>query len=95
MAACTRVLEDFARQARIEAEVCVVEGDGRPFAVRISELSAAADATCIGLRMPRTDETPDSYWDYFRTLRDATAPLPLVAFALASEQVNFKSIFRN
>ncbi len=95
VAACTRVLEDFARQARIEAEVCVVEGDGRPFAVRISELSAAADATCIGLRMPRADETPDSYWDYFRTLRDATAPLPLVAFALASEQVNFKSIFRN
>lgn len=95
VAACTRVLEDFARQARIEAEACVVEGDGRPFAVRISELSAAADATCIGLRMPRADETPDSYWDYFRTLRDATAPLSLVAFALASEQVNFKSIFRN
>ena len=41
------------------------------------------------------DEESKAYWDYFRTLRDATAPLPLVAFALASEQVNFKSIFRN
>ncbi len=95
VAACTRVLEDFVRQARIEAEVCVVEGDGRPFAVRISELSAEADATCIGLRMPRADETPESYWASFRALRDATASLPLVAFALASEQVDFKSIFRN
>ncbi len=95
VAACARVLEDFARQARIEAEVRVVEGDGRPFAARISELSAEADATCIGLRMPCADETPESYWAYFRALRDATAALPLVAFALASEQVNFKGIFRN
>ena len=95
MAACARVLEDFVRQARIEAEVRVVEGDGRPFAARISELSADADATCIGLRMPCADETPESYWAYFRALRDATAALPLVAFALASEQVNFKGIFRN
>lgn len=92
-AACTRVLETFAREARIEAEVCVVEGDGRAFAARISELSADADATCIGLRMPRADETPESYWRYFQALRDATDALPLVAFALASEEVEFRRIF--
>lgn len=92
-AACARALDAFVREARIEAEVVVVAGDGRPFAARICEVSAEADAACVGLRMPRADETPEDWWRTFAALRDATAPLPLVAFALASEQVDFRRIF--
>lgn len=95
VSASTRVLEEFSRKARIEAEVLVVEGDGRTFAEQISEVSADADAACIGLRRPREDESAEEYWTYFRTLRDSTASLALVAFALASEDIKFKRIFRN
>lgn len=95
VSASTRVLEEFSRKARIEAEVLVVEGDGRTFAEQISEVSADADAACIGLRRPREDESAEEYWTYFRTLRDSTASLALVAFAFASEDVKFKRIFRN
>ena len=95
VSASTRVLEEFSHKARIEAEVLVVEGDGRTFAEQISEVSADADAACIGLRRPRADESAEEYWTYFRTLRDSTASLALVAFAFASEDVKFKRIFRN
>ena len=95
VSASTRVLEEFSRKARIEAEVLVVEGDGRTFAEQISEVSADADAACIGLRRPRADESAEECWTYFRTLRDSTASLALVAFAFASEDVKFKRIFRN
>lgn len=91
----TRVLREFARQARLEAEVLVVEDDGSPFTAQISKASADANAVCIGLRMPRPDESAADYWTYFKSLRDSTASLTLVAFALASEDVQFKSIFRN
>ncbi len=95
VAESTRVLEDFIQQSRIEAEALVVADDGRPFIDRIAEVSAETDATCIGLRTPRPDETPEAYWGYFKSLRDATATLPLVSFSLASEDVDFRRIFRD
>ena len=79
------------------AVISAAEEEQSPIIINIfwEHLLTHSDSELIAPLDPRADETPDSYWDYFRTLRDATAPLPLVAFALASEQVNFKSIFRN
>lgn len=88
-----RVLEDFIRRSRIDAEALVVNDDGHPFAQRIAEVSVGADATCIGLRTPRADESPEEYWSYFATLRDETSSLPFVSFAMASEGVDFRRIF--
>ena len=90
-----KVLEEFIRAARVEASPRVVVADGRPFAARIAAESADASATFVGLRAPRDGETAGDYGGYFADLRRATEELPLVLFALASEDVDFRSIFRN
>ena len=90
-----RVLLDFIRSARVEAIPHVVVADDRPFAARIADESADATAAFVGLRAPREGETAADYGAYFANLRGLTVRLPLVLFALASEDVDFRSIFRN
>jgi hypothetical protein len=59
----------------------------------IAEESVDARYTFIGLRPPREQETPESYADYFRQMREGTALLPSAVFTLAAEGVDFKQIY--
>ena len=60
---------------------------------QIRDTSARSDLVLMGLRRPADGETDEAYGEYIRNGFAATASLPLVAFALASEDVDFKSIF--
>ena len=89
-----RMLERFLSEARLNAETVVVLPDDDHSAMRkICETSAGSHLVLLGLRRPRDGESADSYGAYVRECRSATMALPLVAFALASEDVDFKSIF--
>ena len=89
-----RMLERFLSEARLNAEtVVVLPDDERPAMRKICETSAGSHLVLLGLRRPRDGESADSYGAYVRECRSATMSLPLVAFALASEDVDFKSIF--
>ena len=90
-----RILREFLAQARVVAEVLVMEPSGdRPFNERICEASGDADLTFVGLRGPGADETSDSYCDYVQALTAGMSSLPLAVFALAGESVDFRRIFR-
>ncbi|MBR1587838.1 MAG: Na-K-Cl cotransporter [Kiritimatiellae bacterium] len=90
-----RILREFLAQARVAAEVLVLEPAGdRPFNERICEASSDAALTFIGLRGPGADEAPDSYGDYVQSLTAGISSVPLVVFALAGESVDFRRIFR-
>ena len=90
-----RNLREFLRTSRVEADVLVKEcPTSRSPLSMISKESADARNTFIGLRSPRPGETPDSYADYFRQMREDTASLPSALFALAAESINFKRIYR-
>ena len=89
-----RLLEGFLAGARVKAETVVIVPDGtRTPMERIRETSATSNLVLLGLRRPNADETDEAYGDYIRQTCAATASLPLVAFALASEDVDFQSIF--
>lgn len=89
-----KLLSDFLSSSRVEADVLVV---ACPFAKSpvsvIAEESADARYTFIGLRPPRELETPESYADYFRQMREGTAPLPSAVFTLAADGVDFRQIY--
>lgn len=89
-----KLLSDFLSSSRVEADVLVV---ACPFAKSpvsvIAEESADARYTFIGLRPPRELETPESYADYFRQMRESTAPLPSAVFTLAADGVDFRQIY--
>ena len=80
--------------SRVEADVFVRDFDPAvsPVSV-IAEASADAKWTFIGLRPPKDGETPESYADYFRQMRERTASLPSAVFSLAAEGVDFKRIY--
>ncbi len=89
-----RLLEGFLAGARVKAETVVIVPDGtRTPMERIRETSATSNLVLLGLRRPNAEETDEAYGDYIRQTCAATATLPLVAFALASEDVDFQSIF--
>ena len=88
-------LSDFLSSSRVDADVYVkaCDLDKSPISA-IAEVSADARYTFIGLRSPREQETPESYADYFRQMRESTSALPSAIFALAAEGVDFKQIYR-
>ena len=89
-----RILEGFLANARVKAETVVIPPQTSLSAMsQIRDTSAGSDLVLMGLRRPAEDETDDAYGTYIRQCFDATASLPLVAFALASEDVDFNSIF--
>ena len=89
-----KFLSDFLSSSRVEADVLVVScvSAKSPVSV-IAEESADARYTFIGLRPPRELETPESYADYFRQMRESTAPLPSAVFTLAADGVDFRQIY--
>ena len=90
-----RILSEFLANARVSAEVLVMEHSGdRPFNERICEASGDADLTFVGMRGPGADETPDAYGDYVQSLTAGISSVPLAVFALAGESVDFRRIFR-
>ena len=90
-----RVLREFLAQARVMAEVLVLEPSGdRPFNERICEASRDAALAFVGLRGPGAEESPDSYGDYVQSLTAGLSSVPLAVFALAGEAVDFRRIFR-
>ena len=89
-----KILREFLMASRVEADVFVRDFDPAvsPVSV-IAEASADAKWTFIGLRPPKEGETPESYADYFRQMRERTASLPSAVFSLAAEGVDFKRIY--
>jgi hypothetical protein len=89
-----RILREFLAQARVAAEVLVLEPAGDiPFNERICDVSRDADLAFIGLREPGPDETPEAYGDYVQSLTAGISSVPLAVFALAGESVDFRRIF--
>ena len=89
-----RMLENFLSSARVKAETIVVLPEsGRNAMGKIRETSAGSHLVLLGMRRPGENESDESYGAYVRECRAATMALPLVAFALASEDVDFQSIF--
>lgn len=90
-----KLLKGFLVSSRVEADVYIhaYEPLKSPVSV-IAEVSADAEYTFIGLRAPKESETPESYADYFRQMRESTASLPSAVFTLAAEGVDFKRIYR-
>jgi hypothetical protein len=90
-----RILHEFLTQARVAAEVLVLEPAGdRPFNERICDMSGDADLTFVGLRGPGPDEPAEPYGDYVQSLTAGLSSVPLAVFALAGEAVDFRRIFR-
>jgi hypothetical protein len=89
-----KILREFLMASRVEADVFVRDFDPAvsPVSV-IAEASADAKWTFIGLRPPKEGETPESYADYFRQMRERTASLPSAVFSLAADGVDFKRIY--
>ena len=89
-----RILEGFLTDARVKAETVVLPPQASLSAMSvIRDTSAKSDLVLMGLRRPADGETDDAYGDYVRQCFNATASLPLVVFALAAEDIDFKSIF--
>ena len=90
-----KLLTNFLAEARVEADPFVKAYSPTTTPVElIAKSSADADFAFIGLRPPKADENPDSFADYFRRMRDATSCIPCAVFALASEGIDFRKIYR-
>ena len=88
------MLDGFLASARVDAEAVVAaRGDARSPVDRIREVSGGADLVLLGLRRPAPDESPAAYGAYLRFYQERMSSLPLVLFALAAENVDFRSIF--
>ena len=88
------LLDGFLSGARVKAETIVLAPrESMDVMSIIRETSAKSDLVLLGLRRPVDGETDEAYGGYIRHCIDATQALPLVALALASEDIDFMSIF--
>ena len=88
------ILEGFLAEARVRAETVVLPPRTSLSVMSvIRDTSAKSDLVLMGLRRPVDGETDEAYGDYVRNCILATESLPLVALALAAEDIDFKSIF--
>ncbi len=95
MTEAERILHEFLAQARVTADVLVLEpAADRPFNERICDVSGDADLAFVGLRGPESGETAEAYGDYVQSLTAGISSVPLAVFALAGEAVDFRRIFR-
>lgn len=89
-----KMLEEFLRSARVDAEtVVMLPENGKPALQTICETSKDADLVFFGLRRPAAEESDETYGRYLQSTRNAVKCLPLTVFALAAEDIDFKSIF--
>jgi hypothetical protein len=88
-------LESFIEKVRIQARAEVLVKTSDDVFSTIRRHSHGADLVFLGMRAPNPDESPDAYSDYYGNLLTNTEGLPPVALVLASEQMDFYSIFRD
>ncbi|MBP1590356.1 MAG: amino acid permease [Kiritimatiellae bacterium] len=91
--AVAATLRAFLAQIRVDGEVNPVAPAGRPPMQAIRDESADAFLVIMGLRAPLPDETPAAYGAYLDACRASATGLPLTAFALAAESLDFRGIF--
>lgn len=87
-------LESFIEKVRIQAHAEVLIKTSDDVFSTIRRHSHDADLVFLGMRAPSEDETLDAYSEYYGKLLTETEGLPPVALVLASEQMDFYSIFR-
>lgn len=86
-------MSGFLKNARIDAEIRIIEADDLPFIDTITAYSTDSAITFLGLRQPSAEETPTAYGAYVNQLRKGLKSLAFPIFALASEDVEFRRIF--
>jgi len=87
-------LQTFIRNVRVDAEAEVfVESPADIFSF-IRRHSENADLVLLGMRTPRDDETPEEYSGYYEQFLSRSTGLPAAAFVLATEDIDFKAIFK-
>ena len=87
-------MESFLQDARISAEVTIVETDGRTAQETIRSVSAGSALVFMGLRTPAPDEPPESWAAHLAEMRENARGLHRTVFALASSSLDFRAIFR-
>lgn len=86
-------LSNFLGKMRINAVTRVIESSGKPFVETLSNNSAEAAITLVGLRPPRIDESAISYGEYFTYLSSSLSNIGSTLFVLSGENIDFRRIF--
>jgi hypothetical protein len=90
-----KLLSSFIAGSRLEAEPdIVVKPAQKTFFEIIKERSADADLVFMGLRTRNEDETLEEYSKYYAKILEDTDGMPPLALVLASEEIDFKRIFK-
>ena len=86
-------LSKLIQDARLRAELRVIEHHDGDIFDTIRVCSQNARICFLGLRAPEEAETIEEYSAYYKTLLEKSHDFPLTAFCLANEQVEFSRIF--
>jgi amino acid transporter len=86
-------LRTFVEQARLDADVETIKIDDSGIFGLINTHSRDADFVFIGLRPPAENETAEEYSRYYKNIIQKTKNIPIVAYVLSSEDIDFKKIF--
>jgi len=85
-------LENFISEQRIPATPDVLIKKLPNFFDMIRQSSSDAGLVFMGMRPPGEDETIEQYGAYYGNLMDATKGMPLLAFVLAAEAIEFRQV---
>jgi solute carrier family 12 sodium/potassium/chloride transporter 2 len=88
-----RGLRQFIEQGRIDAEIKTVPIWESGVFDTIAMNSRDADFVFIGLRPPDIQETAETYGVYIRDIMQKTQKIPLAAYVLSSEDMEFRKLF--
>ena len=88
-----RGLRQFIEQGRIDAEIKTVPIWESGVFDTISMNSRDADFVFIGLRPPDIQDTAETYGVYIRDIMQQTQKIPLAAYVLSSEDMEFRKLF--
>lgn len=88
-----RGLRQFIEQGRIDAEIKTVPIWESGVFDTIAMNSRDADFVFIGLRPPDVQETAETYGGYIRDIMQRTQKIPLAAYVLSSEDMEFRKLF--
>ncbi len=87
-------LNSFVTGVRLEADVEVMAKTNSDVFAMIRENSRDADLVFMGMRAPADDEDVETYREYYNGLLEKTRGLPPIALALAAEDMDFYSLFK-
>lgn len=89
--ALTRI-ETFISEQRIPASAEVTVKNRDSYFEMIRESSADAGLVFMGMRPPGGDESIEAYSHYYGALLEVSRGMPMVAFILASEAIEFRKV---